>query len=86
MASLLLWRKLSAFRRLAETQIDSIGKKCWTKDSDGLASLLLDTRRLICILGAGQNADGVSRGAVLSFAGIRSGMQSLVAISLRTPD
>ena len=56
------------------------------KDSDGLASLLLDTRRLICILGAGQNADGVSRGAVLSFAGFRSGMQSLVAISLRTPD
>ena len=47
------------------------------KASDGLASLLLYTRRLICILGAGQNADGVSREAVLSFAGFRSGMQSL---------
>ena len=56
------------------------------KDSDGLASLLLYTRRLICILGAGQNADGLSRDAVLSFAGFRSGMQSLVPISLRTPD
>ena len=56
------------------------------KDSDGLPSFLIYTRRLICILGAGQNADGLSRGAVLSFAGFRSGMQSLVAISLRTPD
>ena len=56
------------------------------KDSDGLASSLLYTRRLICILGAGQNADRLSREAVLSFAGFRSGMQSLVAISLRTPD
>ena len=57
------------------------------KASDGLASLLLYTRRLICILGAGQNADGVSREAVLSFAGFRSGMQSLVpTVSLRTPD
>ena len=56
------------------------------KDSDGLASLLLYTRRLICILGAGRNADGLSREAVLSFAGIRSGMQSLVPVNLRTFD
>ena len=27
----------------------------------GLLSLFIDIRRLICILGAGQNADGVSR-------------------------
>ena len=56
------------------------------KASFGLASFFLYTRRLICILGAGQNADGVSRGAVLSFAGFGPGMQSLVSISLRTPD
>ena len=56
------------------------------KDSDGLASLLLYTRRLICILGAGRNADGLSREAVLSFAGFRSGMQSLVPVNLRTFD
>ena len=54
------------------------------KDSDGLASSLLYARRLI--LGAGRNADGVSREAVLSFAGIRSGMQSLVPVNLRTFD
>ena len=54
------------------------------KDSDGLASSLLYARRLICILGAGQIADGVSREAVLSFAGFRSGMQSLVPVNLRT--
>ena len=56
------------------------------KDSDGLASSLLYARRLICILGAGQIADGVSREAVLSFAGFRSGMQSLVPVNLRTFD
>ena len=43
------------------------------KVSYGLPSFLLYTRRLICIVGAGQNADGLSRGAVLSFAGFRSG-------------
>ena len=56
------------------------------KDSDGLASPLLYARRLICILGAGRNADGVSREAVLSFAGFRPGMQSLVPVNLRTFD
>ena len=56
------------------------------KASFGLASFLLYTIRLIWILGAGQNADGLSREAVLPFAGFRSGMQSLVAIGLRTPD
>ena len=56
------------------------------KVSYGLPSFLIYTRRLICILGAGQNADGLSREAVPSFAGFRSGMPSLVPISLRTPD
>ena len=73
--------------RTADGNADRVRREeMLAKDSDGLASLLLYTRRLICILGAGQNADGLSRDAVLSFAGFRSGMPSLVPISLRTPD
>ena len=41
-------------------QMEPPGKKCRQEESE-LLSLFIDTRGLICILGAGQNADGVSR-------------------------
>ena len=57
-------------------QMDFPGSLCCHLLASGQAC---SPRRLICILGAGQNADGLSHSAVLSFAGFRSGMQSLVA-------
>ena len=50
-----------AFWEQAKMQMESPGEKCSARKRRGLLSLFMDTRGLIRILGAGQNADGVSR-------------------------
>ena len=42
-------------------QMESSGKKCRQEEMWAAVSLYIDIRRLIRILGAGQNADGASR-------------------------
>ena len=50
-----------AFWEQAKMQMESPGEKCSARKRRGLLSLFMDTRGLIRIVGAGQNADGVSR-------------------------
>ena len=58
--SLLIPEDSYAFWEQAKMQMESPGRNVARKRC-GLLSLFIDIRRLICILGAGQNADGVSR-------------------------
>ena len=85
-ASWQLWRKLSAFLRLTETQIDSIGKKCWPRPVLGWPPSFYIYQTTHLHFGSWPKCRWSFPGRCVVICWLQAGMQSLVSISLRTPD